>query len=73
MPKRKMSDETKWSIVAYHKEKMVWNEIATKCVVSWNCVKNTIVRYEETGDIMERKSSGRPRSTSKCDDQKILR
>ncbi len=73
MPKRKLSDEVRWSIVTYHKEKMVYQDIAKKCGVSWNCVNNTINRYEETGDIKEKKSSGRPRSTSKRDDQKLLR
>ncbi len=68
-----MPDETKWAIVAYHKEKMVYQDIANKCGVIWNCVHHTIVRYEETGDIRERKSPGRPKSTSKRDDIKLLR
>jgi hypothetical protein len=38
-------------------------------------VVNTIIRYEETGDIKEilKKSPCRPRLTSKRDDQKLLR
>jgi transposase len=73
LPKRKVQDETNWAIVAYHKEKMVYQDIANKCGVSWNCVHHTIVRYEETGDIRESKSPDRPKSTSKRDDIKLLR
>jgi transposase len=52
---------------------MVYQDIADKCGVSLNSVHHTIVRYEETGDIRERKSPGRPKSTSKRDDIKRLR
>jgi transposase len=68
MPKRKVPDQVKWSIVTYHKEKLLYQEIADKCGVSWDCVRNIINRYEETGDIKERKSPGRKRITSKRDD-----
>ena len=39
-------------------------DIAKKCGVSWHCVNNTINRYNETGYISEKKSTGRKKCTS---------
>jgi transposase len=69
----KIPDSVKWAIVAYHKENMVYQDIARKCGVSWHCVNNTIKRFIETGDIREKKSTGCKKITSKRDNLKSIR
>ncbi len=73
MLRKKISDQTKWTIVSYYQLQMPIGDIAQAVGVSWDCARNTIVRFEENGDIKEKKPPGRKKNTSKRDDLKLLR
>ena len=68
--------ENRWEIVflARHRlgPKLNPAAIAKEVRCSGNTVRYWLKRYEETGDVLEEKSSGRPHCTTPKQDEKIV-
>lgn len=73
MAKKSIQDETKWLIVSYFKQKHNYKTIARLCGVSRTCVRTTIRNYIKFGTIKDRYRSGRPRVSTKRDDNMLFR
>jgi transposase len=80
MGKVSVSKETKDRIIGLHigghnfadivKTLSLANQGAIK--VSASCVRRTVLKYQETGSILDKSRSGRPKKTSSTDDRKIF-
>jgi transposase len=75
MPKS-ISSQKKWKIIFLHLEKegpkLSISKTAKKLKISTYTVKHWIRVFRETGDVLEKKSTGRPRKTSDSEDQQIV-
>jgi transposase len=75
MPKS-ISSQKKWEIIFLHlKEegpKLSISKTAKKLKISTYTVKHWIRVFRETGDVLEKKSTGRPRKTSHSEDEQIV-
>lgn len=72
MAKRKqLNIEQRARIIALHETKLTNREIARKMKVSEYCVRATIKRMAQTGQLRDRKRSGRPRITTEREDHFI--
>ncbi|KAG5856999.1 hypothetical protein ANANG_G00013870 [Anguilla anguilla] len=72
MRTREVSMPVKQAIIKLKNEKKSIRDIAETLGVSKSTVWNIIKKQERTGQLINSKSSGRPRKTSVVDDQKIL-
>lgn len=73
MAKRKqISLEQRSAICTLSKEGYSIRQIAKKVGVSYKGVHYTLIRKRSTGENRDRKRSGRPRSTTKQEDQFVL-
>jgi len=70
--KKKISEETKWQIVAYHKLGMNDSKIGSLVNVSPTCIKTTIRNWTNNGSVKSLSGAGRPRITSPKDDTKLF-
>jgi transposase len=73
MGKKAISFEIKMQIIAYHRVYFSNVSIAQLLNISEHCVRNTIKKWEETGDVKDRKRSGRPRKTTTKEDSMLFR
>lgn len=73
MGQKAISEETRWAIVAYKKQKLSNRAIAGLCKVTPFCVATTIKNYENTGHIREKPRSGRPRISNSKEDNTLLK
>ena len=69
---KELSTEKRSNVVILHKIGKTYNEIAKILKISKGTVSKTLKRNRETGSNVNKKRSGRPRKTSKRDDDKIL-
>ena len=73
MAKKSISDDTKWLIISYFRQKLNYKAISRLCNVSRTCVRTTITNYRKFGNIKNRFRSGRPRISSRRDDNLLFR
>jgi transposase len=73
MGRKVVSEQTKWQIIAYHKISYANTSIADLLKISEHCVRNTIEKWEKTGDVKDLKRSGRPRKTTQKEDSILFR
>lgn len=72
MPRGKPIGTAKRSaIITLHREGYSVRQICNKVKVARSTVHDTITRYQTTGDLADRARSGRPRITTKADDQRL--
>ena len=72
MGKKAISLETRYRIIAYNDLKFAQNKIAELCKVSVKCVHTTVKNKRLYGRVDEKKRSGRPRKTTKREDNKLF-
>lgn len=73
MVNKKTSEETRWAIVTYFKDKLSQHAISKKLGVSRSCVRTTIRNYQRTKSVREKTRTGRPRKlTAKQERQLFL-
>jgi transposase len=70
--KKKISEEKKWQIVAYHKLGMNDSKISSLVNVSPTCIKTTIRDWTNNGSVKSLSGAGCPRKTSPKDDAKLF-
>ena len=59
-------------IITLHKESYSVRKICKKLKVARSTVQDTIKRWKETGIFEDKKRSGRPRKTTKAEDNSII-
>uniref|UniRef100_A0A8C1CKD1 Uncharacterized protein n=1 Tax=Cyprinus carpio TaxID=7962 RepID=A0A8C1CKD1_CYPCA len=67
------SKETRAAIIALHQKGLTCKEIATKNIAPESTIYRIIKIFKESGSIAVKKSSGRPRVSSKRQDRLLLR
>lgn len=68
-----MTEALKWQIIGMHRCSKSHREIAATLTVSKTCVTNTIKKFQEEGEVVDKQRSGRPRVTSLREDRIIAR
>lgn len=69
--KRELSVETRSAILTLWQEKYSMGQVAKKYKISTSTVWNIIKKKEETGSVVNRKRSGRPRITSVTEGRRV--
>lgn len=68
-----MTEALKWQIIGMDRCSKSHREIAAALNVSKTCVTNTIKKFQEQGEVVDKPRSGRPRVTSLREDRIIAR
>ncbi|KAJ8893530.1 hypothetical protein PR048_006128, partial [Dryococelus australis] len=63
----------KWRVIGMFKCNKSQRKIASVLNVSKTCVAKTIAKYRESGEVHDRRRSGRPKATSLMDDRVLAR
>ena len=69
---QKLNQALRGSIITLSNRHVSNGEISRELGISKRTVRRWIARYEETGDIQRKEGSGRPRSTTPPENQRIV-
>src|SRR4051812_171014 len=68
----RLSEEQRWSIIAYYKDNKTNLWIADKLNIGRNTVSRVFKRYNATGKVSSGSRSGRPKCTQQETDENII-
>ena len=70
---RKLSTEERLEVVVKIRNGMTWREVADSMKISESTILRILRKHRETGSVLDKPRSGRPRKTTARDDRVIVR